>query len=207
VVTVAGRNWSSAARFVAILTLISTAGIYLARPASATHVTCNGYLVNHSYLGDSSDNEIDGNDVGNAMHGMDGHDAITGFDGDDQICGGSSTDNFGRDTLLGDLGQDELFGQNGCDGIYGGGSADIVKGNSGNELPLAYFGCVGEIVPYNLFEGGLYGENSNDDLFGGDGDDYLDGGAGTANEGDGEAGTNRCKADTLQTASNCDIWV
>ena len=82
--------------------------------------------------GSTSEDFIQGNELGNILYGdaaadgAGGDDIIWGFDGNDWIYGGA-----GADEITGDGGGDFLFGDAGSDTISGGAGGDIIEGGAG----------------------------------------------------------------------------
>jgi Ca2+-binding RTX toxin-like protein len=149
------------------------------------------------------------------LFGEEGNDMIFGGDGDDVISGGSDDDGGltlldandryyvgglyggdGNDKVYGDAGNDDLYGEAGNDSLWGGTENDRLRGGIGLDSLSGESGN-------DILEGGdsndkLSGSTGNDRLLGGNDNDSLSGSTG----GDslyGEAGN-----DTLSGGANVD---
>lgn len=103
------------------------------------------------FIGDDSDNTLEG--------GI-GHDEIEGNDGNDTLYGGG-----GNDTIDGDSGNDVLDGQEGTDKLFGGSGDDVLRaghghdqlyGNSGNDTFGFYALGFYRVHDFTLGEDQLY---------------------------------------------------
>lgn len=196
-------------RFVLVLSAVLLSMLPMWTTTSASAVTCNGRTVT-TYLGDGSNEIINGNASDNAIHGQGGHDTLGGAAGLDDICGGD-----GQDTITGDRhwggyawlypaeAGDYIQGGGGCDSLEGEGGPDIVIGGPGHDSHPLYEGCVTENEVGGV--GAIWGQGRGDDLDGDDGDDYLEGGDGddTARGG---LGFDRCDMSN-EAGFSCEMWI
>lgn len=106
--------------------------------------------------------------------------------GEDVVRGGG-----GRDTLNGEVGNDRLHGGRGGDVVYGDVGHDLVRGGEGDDLALD--GDTGEDrVLGGPGDDEVFGDEGTDVLRGGAGRDVIGGGYGD-DDGDGGAGSDRCR--------------
>jgi Ca2+-binding RTX toxin-like protein len=75
-----------------------------------------------SFIGENTDDDIDGTDGDDIFLGLAGDDQITGGAGDDYIEG-----NVGDDTITGDAGNDSIAGGGGLDQLFGGAGDDVIS--------------------------------------------------------------------------------
>jgi serralysin len=108
-----------------------------------------------SFVGNSLDNIITGNDAANYINAYAGNDTIYGGDGDDVILGDK-----GNDVIDGGDGDDDLFAGDGDDSVIGGAGDDTLSTSYGSDTLLGGDG-----------DDKLYDYQGVDTLAGGDGDD------------------------------------
>jgi len=164
-----------------LLALLLFGSVARANPASATHTSCNGIPVPHTYLGGSGDDFISAGPTDNAIDGQGGADLVEGQGGDDTVCGRA-----GRDRVIeaadDGTGQEYILLGDDCDGAGPWDGADFIDGGDGND---SYFTAWGGCATGQWGVGpGLFGEGGNDDLVGGKGNDFLSGGDGASDHGD-----------------------
>ena len=149
-----------------------------------------------NFVGDGTNETIDGGAGNDTLDGQGGNDTINGFAGDDTLLGGP-----GDDILNGGGGADDLQGGGGTNTVtYEDAAARVVVDlvNPGTNLGEASgdtFGSIQHVIgsafddvirgsfgANSLFGGDdydvLFGRAGDDMLFGQDGDDELEGGAG-----------------------------
>jgi Ca2+-binding RTX toxin-like protein len=136
-------------------------------PLSITsNVTINVTNVDDVLQGDSSANNLTGQQNRDLIYGNGGNDVLDGGAGDDLLDGGA-----GSDRLIGGLGIDTLYGGDDDDVLIGGDGNDTLYGGANNVGTVdRLFGDAGDDL--------LYGQDGNDYLTGGAGADRLDGGLG-----------------------------
>jgi Ca2+-binding RTX toxin-like protein len=98
-----------------------------------------GSIFNDTLTGDSSANQLDGNDGDDVINGGGGADILVGGNGNDTLNGALSTvavilqGGNGIDTLTGGSAADSLSGGADGDTLIGGGGADNMFGDAGND--------------------------------------------------------------------------
>ncbi|WP_432471941.1 VCBS domain-containing protein [Amphritea sp. HPY] len=117
---------------------------------------------NDHFIGDESDEKVQGDGGNDVIEGGLGDDTLRGNDGNDAVFGGVGDDyirgNDGNDIVSGGEGDDYVGGGVGDDKVFGGAGDDELDGSSGADL--------------------LSGGAGNDTLDGGSDDDRLSGGQG-----------------------------
>lgn len=143
------------------------------------------------YTGTSSDDWIEGNNLGNFIDAGAGNDIIIGGSGDDILLGGEGNDaifggdggdtidagngnNFvdgglGNDVVNGGENDDVLSGGDGDDAVYGGAGDDILTGGAGADYVQGDDSTAGDETVY----GNIFLVTSNDVLIGGEGNDTF----------------------------------
>ena len=137
---------------------------------------------NDRLIGGVGDDVLDGGSGADFLDGGPGADILIGGGGNDSLTAGA-----GNDQARGDAGNDVVSGGDGADRVSGGDGADRVAGDNGNDLVA---GGTGDDT--------LTGGYGGDQVYGGDGNDDLDGGPDVDGI-HGEAGTNWCTVDPLDT--------
>ena len=132
------------------------------------------------FVGDRSDDLVEGGEGRDLIFGRAGFDVIEGNGGADFLSGGR-----GNDELYGGAGNDGIRGGGGDDAIYGGTGNDFVRAGSGDDLidggegDDALGGNAGDdVISGFLGDDFLTGGKGDDVLHGGAGDDTLSGGRG-----------------------------
>ncbi|MGQ0672190.1 MAG: hypothetical protein ACT4N2_04830 [Hyphomicrobium sp.] len=113
-------------------TIVTTLSYY----ALASTSLATGFVENLTFLDDGQHTGV-GNSLANGLNGGDGTDELLGNDGNDMIFGGGGNDALiggnHNDTLSGGDGNDALNGGNHDDTLYGGGDNDSLEGGAGND--------------------------------------------------------------------------
>jgi hemolysin type calcium-binding protein len=159
------------------------------RPGSPTTPRVPTGACSVKYIGDNTDNRIDGNTTSDKLFGLAGNDLLAGYGGidclfgdagDDRLYGGEGNDvlsgGAGNDFVVGGLGDDRITGEAGNDRMAGDAGNDTIDGGVGNDRAVG--GAGRDSLVLGAGRDYADGGTGNDRLSGGAGNDRLIGGTG-----------------------------